>query len=78
MQNTFGGYDPKIFTKSVNQDFYCPICSSKKLNLIKAASDDLRNAQFVVLYAVRRVSKCGRKRIVIIIKIIKKIRVSVL
>jgi hypothetical protein len=29
MQNTFGGYDPKIFLKAVNQDFYCPICSCK-------------------------------------------------
>lgn len=29
MQTTFGGYDPKIFLKTINQDFFCPICSSK-------------------------------------------------
>ncbi len=26
---SFGGYDSKIFTKPVNQDFFCPICSCK-------------------------------------------------
>ena len=31
MQTGFGGYDPKIFLKPVNQDFYCPICSCKYL-----------------------------------------------
>lgn len=32
MQTGFGGYDPKIFLKPVNQDFYCPICSCKIKN----------------------------------------------
>ncbi len=29
MMATFGGYDPKIFIKPVNQDLFCPICSCK-------------------------------------------------
>jgi hypothetical protein len=28
MQTNFGGYDPKIFTKQVNMDLICSICSS--------------------------------------------------
>jgi hypothetical protein len=27
---SFGGYDPKIFNKPVNQDFFCPICSCRE------------------------------------------------
>ncbi len=31
MMSTFGGYDPKIFLKPVNQDLFCPICSSSEI-----------------------------------------------
>lgn len=43
MQSNYGGYDPKIFIKTVNMDFMCSICSSRS---------------FLTLAVVRKPKEC--------------------
>ena len=49
---SFGGYDPKIFVKPVNQDFNCPICSCNHNSIYIFSRGEKTSRMYRMWYAM--------------------------